>query len=46
MQDKVTRAFWQLTDGLERSLDRSNRARFRTGLVRFVADVRGAVRLR
>ncbi len=46
LQDKVARAFLELTSGIERSLDRGNRQRFRANLLRFAGEVRGAVRVR
>lgn len=42
----MTAAFLELTAGVERSLDRGNRQRFRTNLLRFAGEVRGAVRVR
>lgn len=42
----MTRAFLELTSGIERSLDRANRQRFRGNLLRFASEVRGAVRVR
>ena len=39
-------AFLGLTAGLERSLDRANRERFRHNQLAFCGEVRGAVRLR
>ena len=46
LQEKVAQAFLQLTAGIERSLDRGNRQRFRANLLRFVGEARGAVRVR
>lgn len=42
----MTQAFLGLTSGIEPSLDRGNRQRFRAALLRFAGEVRGAVRVR